>query len=187
MKWENIEPDFQTTPFSEFANKVAPLTTLKIWSRLNQSNSVAVGNRVLTQIHKHLQKQRVEQGGLLIGRVFELDTSKNLLMNITNSVEATDFQGTSASLSMDGTVWQSATDKLAPGEFVIGWYHSHPNLGAFFSGTDRMTQRNFFDFEHSVGLCVDHIRREHAWFNGGDSQPFSDREIFIFLDDETEF
>ena len=182
MKWENVEPDFQIIPFSDFANSVAPLTTLRVWSRLSQENSVIIRSRVLAQIHEHLKRQRVEQGGLLIGKVYELDTSKHLLMNITNSVEASDFQGTSVSLSMDGSVWQSATENLESGEFVIGWYHSHPNLGAFFSGTDRMTQRNFFDFEHSVGLCVDHIRAEYAWFNGGDSQPFGDRQVFIFED-----
>ncbi len=42
---------------------------------------------------------------------------------------------------------------------VVGWYHSHPNLGAFFSGTDRATQRAFFNRPYSVGLVVDPVRR----------------------------
>jgi proteasome lid subunit RPN8/RPN11 len=52
---------------------------------------------------------------------------------------------------------------------VVGWYHSHPNLGVFFSGTDRKTQRDFFNQSHSLGLVVDPIRLQEKWFIGPDS------------------
>ncbi|MCG3201208.1 MAG: hypothetical protein NFCOHLIN_01074 [Gammaproteobacteria bacterium] len=53
---------------------------------------------------------------------------------------------------------------------VVGWFHSHPNLGAFFSGTDRSTQRKFFGHEYSLGYVIDPIRDEHAYFLGADSE-----------------
>ena len=54
---------------------------------------------------------------------------------------------------------------------VVGWYHSHPDLGVSFSGTDRATQRVFFNRTYSVGLVVDPVRGEEAWFIGPDSVP----------------
>ncbi|GGA51374.1 hypothetical protein GCM10010981_45960 [Dyella nitratireducens] len=52
---------------------------------------------------------------------------------------------------------------------VVGWFHSHPNLGAFFSGTDRKTQRDFFFHPYSTGYVVDPVRDEHAFFLGAES------------------
>ena len=52
---------------------------------------------------------------------------------------------------------------------VIGWYHSHPDLGAFFSATDRHTQSAFFPHPYSLGWVLDPIRNEQAWFIGASS------------------
>jgi proteasome lid subunit RPN8/RPN11 len=46
----------------------------------------------------------------------------------------------------------------------LGWYHSHPNLGAFFSSTDRYTQKHFFNNDYSLGLVIDPIRNEEKYF-----------------------
>jgi proteasome lid subunit RPN8/RPN11 len=70
---------------------------------------------------------------------------------------------------MAADVWNAAREQGAEGQYVIGWYHSHPNLGAFFSGTDRHTQRSFFNHRHSVGLVVDPIRNERKFFMGPES------------------
>jgi proteasome lid subunit RPN8/RPN11 len=67
---------------------------------------------------------------------------------------------------MNTEVWDKARQMLSQSMQVVGWYHSHPNLGAFFSGTDRTTQRGFFGHPYSVGLVVDPVRNEKAWFLG---------------------
>ena len=46
-------------------------------------------------------------------------------------------------------------DQCAPGTRIVGWYHTHPGLGVFFSGQDRFIQRNFFAGEGQVGLVYD--------------------------------
>ena len=53
---------------------------------------------------------------------------------------------------------------------VTGWYHSHPNLGVFFSGVDRATQRAFFNQPYALGLVIDPIRNEEMVFYGGTSE-----------------
>jgi len=45
-------------------------------------------------------------------------------------------------------------------------------LGAFFSGTDRSTQRAFFSHPYSVGWVIDPQRNDEKVFVGGDSEEY---------------
>jgi len=45
------------------------------------------------------------------------------------------------------------------------------------TGTDRRTQRAFFAQPWQVGLCVDPVRHEDAWFRGAESMPDGTRVI----------
>jgi hypothetical protein len=69
---------------------------------------------------------------------------------------------------MGTEVWNRASLLLQNGLMVVGWYHSHPNLGVFFSGTDRATQSAFFT-SLRLGLVIDPIRKDEVFF-GGTSQ-----------------
>merc|ERR1719346_447357 len=44
-------------------------------------------------------------------------------------------------------------------EMVVGWYHSHPGFGCWFSGTDINTQQSFEQLNpRAVGVVVDPIQ-----------------------------
>lgn len=44
-------------------------------------------------------------------------------------------------------------------EVVVGWYHSHPGFGCWFSGTDVNTQQSFEQLNRrAVGVVVDPIQ-----------------------------
>merc|ERR1711957_1087257 len=44
-------------------------------------------------------------------------------------------------------------------EMVVGWYHSHPDMGCWFSGTDVNTQQSFEQLNpRAVGVVVDPIQ-----------------------------
>jgi proteasome lid subunit RPN8/RPN11 len=77
---------------------------------------------------------------------------------------------------MNSNVWERARES-AEGATIVGWYHSHPDLGVFFSGTDRKTQRAFFNQPHSIGLVIDPIRLQEKWFIGPDSVELHDVQI----------
>lgn len=47
---------------------------------------------------------------------------------------------------------------------VVGWWHSHINLGCFLSLTDIHTQEYFFPEPYQVALVVDPIREEVKFF-----------------------
>jgi proteasome lid subunit RPN8/RPN11 len=49
---------------------------------------------------------------------------------------------------------------------VVGWYHSHPGLSAFLSGTDKETQRKYFNLPHHVAVVIDpNIPEAKVWRN----------------------
>ena len=47
---------------------------------------------------------------------------------------------------------------------VIGWWHSHINIGCFLSPTDIHTQECFFPESYQIALVVDPIRGEYEFF-----------------------
>ncbi|MBK6961140.1 MAG: Mov34/MPN/PAD-1 family protein [Gammaproteobacteria bacterium] len=91
------------------------------------------------------------------------------------AVPSHEYYGTSVSLHMGPSVWESVRTEV--GLLVVGWFHSHPNLGAFFSGTDRKTQREFFYHEYSIGYVVDPVHDDHAYFIGEESSQVSREQV----------
>ncbi len=92
---------------------------------------------------------------------------------------STEFEGTGVSLRMGTSIWNEARNAQTAGQSVVGWYHSHPNLGVFFSGTDRRTQAAFFKQPYSLGFVVDPIRMEDMWFAGPDSIQLAAEQIIL--------
>lgn len=123
-------------------------------------------------VRRHLGSYPVERGGLLLGEVYadRDDPSSSRAVRVTQAVPAQDFDGTGVSLRMSSSVWEQTRRRRGPLELVVGWYHSHPGLGAFFSDTDRRTQRTFFPHAYSVGWVLDPLRGESAVFVGRRSE-----------------
>jgi proteasome lid subunit RPN8/RPN11 len=120
-----------------------------------------------------LADNRYEQGGLLLGEVFVADEPVPPAMPravlIKRPVIATEFSASAVTLRMGSSLWDRARELREPLDIVVGWYHSHPGLGAFFSNTDRRTQRAFFAQAYSVGWVVDPCEGSEAWFMGAGS------------------
>jgi len=63
---------------------------------------------------------------------------------------------------------------------IVGWYHSHPNLGVFFSDTDRATQSTFFNNLYALGLVIDPVRIDRKCFFGAASDELEKQAITIY-------
>lgn len=137
-------------------------------------------------VKAHLASASVELGGLLVGVAYarianantpDVDASNRTPcithLCILKAIPADHSEGTSVSLRMGTSVWRDAQLALGPGERIIGWYHSHPGLTAFFSDTDRQTQRAFFSHEWSVGWVIDPWLGDEAFFVGPECRPLS--------------
>ncbi len=130
---------------------------------------VQVAPGLVQAVREHLGQSPHEQGGLLLGRLFHQD-DRIVAVSVEALVPALEGIGTEISLSMPPSVWTAARQAQHESQVILGWYHSHPDIGAFFSATDRKTQSAFFNQAWSLGWVIDPIRAEQAWFVGPKSQ-----------------
>jgi proteasome lid subunit RPN8/RPN11 len=111
----------------------------------------------LKQVLAHGQRyEDMEIGGVLLGRIWRCERGR-----VTEMSEAVPAMKTEAGLghvTFSHETWEEIYNVLAtrPPELkIVGWYHSHPGFGVFFSEQDRFIQRNFFAGEGQLGIVVD--------------------------------
>jgi len=147
-----------------------PLAEAKlVEARQSDGLVIVVDAAARIEVEQHLGARHDEQGGLLVGDVFTGATGAILAVFVRTGVPATEFSSSGVSLRMETGVWTRAREALREKELIIGWYHSHPGLGAFFSHTDRRTQRAFFPHPFSIGWVRDSIYAQECWFAGAES------------------
>ena len=138
-----------------------------------KKEKVYITKIALKHLKGHLgSNTRVEQGGILFGNAYE-DPQYKIYVEIKSAVAAPSTIGTGAHLEFTSDSWQGIMDyakNTHPQENIIGWYHSHPNLGVFMSGTDMNTQRAFFHHPWCVSIVCDPVRREIGYFLGAKAE-----------------
>jgi proteasome lid subunit RPN8/RPN11 len=133
---------------------------------------VALHAAAIASASQHVGASRLERGGLLLGEAFGGDGTDRriVLVEVRAAIPSREDDATALSLRMHAGVWDTARAAMRPGERVVGWYHSHPGIGAFYSATDRRTQAGFFREPWSLAWVIDPQRNEQAWFAGPRSQ-----------------
>jgi hypothetical protein len=141
---------------------------------------VALDAAAAATARDHVDGSALERGGLLVGEPLTnlAGAAWPALVHVRAAVPGLDDDATGYSLRLHAGVWDAARSVLRPGELVVGWFHSHPGIGAFFSGTDRRTQAGFFNHPFSLGWVIDPLRGEQAWFVGPLSERLADDFVF---------
>ncbi|MEY3868370.1 MAG: hypothetical protein RLZZ338_2261 [Cyanobacteriota bacterium] len=123
----------------------------------------------LNSLKAHLASNlRVEQGGILFGNAYE-DEFLGIYVEIVAAVAAPATIGTGVHLEFTPDSWLGIMNYARhqhPQENIVGWYHSHPNIGVFMSGTDMNTQRAFFYHPWCLSIVHDPVRWEIGYFLG---------------------
>ena len=178
IKWKEQKKDLEFFPLEKLYSKISFCESIPIMLKEIQ---VWFENKCQREINSHLLSSKKELGGLLIGSVYSNnDNNFNYgLIHIKESVESTEFSSSGVSLTMSPDVWNSANKISDNKNYVIGWYHSHPNLGAFFSGTDKYTQKNFFPNTYNLGLVIDPFNNEQKIYISKDSREIQKENISI--------
>ena len=171
MRWVEETPRLPLQPLDALASRAPALAEIAGQTAAALGLQIAITAHAHAATLRHLAGHPEECGGLLLGEVFADgdDPARSRAVLVTQAVPAEEFASTAISLRMSSDVWERARGRLGPLELVVGWYHSHPGLGAFFSATDRSTQRAFFPHAYSVGWVVDPSSSESAWFVGRDA------------------
>lgn len=174
ISWQDTTGDVRPGHLRELSARMAlgDAVVLAYWAR--PCFRVFLDREAQERVYSHVTTSRDELGGLLIGRVFEdsppFERGGATVVAVLETIASEEFSSSSVSLRMEARLWDRVHKHLSRDLMVVGWYHSHPNLGAFFSGTDRRTQSAFFRHSYSVGWVVDPIRKEEKWFQGPESQ-----------------
>jgi proteasome lid subunit RPN8/RPN11 len=170
ITWNNLSSDIEYQGITEYLSKLPVVDVIKIICKLDFLPLIIIDNEILCCINNHIITSNNELGGLLIGKVYvnPINKTPNIIV-ITDIIISNDYNSTSVSLIIDSNIWNNARTQIDNGFLVVGWYHSHPHLGAFFSGTDRKTQKNNFNQVYNVGYVVDPYKMESKWFIGADS------------------
>jgi proteasome lid subunit RPN8/RPN11 len=173
MRWVEESPRLPLQPLDALAGREPALAGIASGPAAAPGLQIGITAHAHAAALQHLAGHPEECGGLLLGEVFADgdDPARSRAVLVTQAVAAEEFASTGISLRMSSDVWERARRRLDPLELVVGWYHSHPGLGAFFSATDRRTQRAFFPHAYSVGWVVDPSRNDSAWFVGRDATP----------------
>jgi len=149
-------------------------------ARRDDSPIVALERGVVEATRAWLGASRLERGGLLVGEpLARADHDERIaLVHVRAMVPGLEDDATALSLRLATSVWDAARAEMREGELVVGWVHSHPGIGAFFSATDRRTQAGFFTQPFSLGWVIDPQRGEQAWFFGPASLALSPDAVF---------
>ena len=120
----------------------------------------------LKQMLAHAQRHRQrEVGGVVLGRI-----CRSRLGLVTVMAEALPAVRTDADwghVTFSHESWEEIytyVDSLAQRLQIVGWYHSHPGFGVFFSHHDSFIQQNFFSSPGQCGVVIDPVNKALACF-----------------------
>ena len=175
MQWQDQSETLALPAYDSLLTSLAPTDRARLQAIDNELPRVVIAAACLAAMHDDVALSPDERGGLLIGRAY----ADPQVVVAEQSVAARAFNSTGVSLRMESEIWEQARPLLKDGLMVVGWYHSHPNLGAFFSDTDRTTQRHFFRNAFSLGLVIDPVRNELSAYVGPDSTHIPEANVIV--------
>lgn len=96
-----------------------------------------------------------EVGGVLIGH---LPIKKRGSTLVTDLIPALDTDASRTHVTFTHDTWQKIHESLDAREddaHIVGWYHTHPGFGPFYSAQDTFIHEQFFAHPAHLGLVVD--------------------------------
>lgn len=128
--------------------------------------SVVITQLALAQLESHCYGVLdSELGGVLLGRVERRETSNTILIKAVLPVKTDDYGPVHFTFSADSwAILHEERGQLYPNMDIVGWYHTHPGLGVFYSPDDVVVHSAAFVLPWHVGLVIDPVIREGCWF-----------------------
>lgn len=109
--------------------------------------------------------------GVLVGNVYFCPKAEKTYTIVEAAIPASLATSTKTRVIFEHEAWApvlEAKEKQFPERRIVGWYHTHPSFGAFFSTDDQFWHRLAFPNFWQVALVYDPISK-HACFFGWNS------------------
>lgn len=128
---------------------------------------IVIGQEALRQIERHCNSNtNVEVGGLLLGYAYL--HGREVYVEIQAALPATTEDQGPVHFTFTGDAWSRLhrdKQRQYPELEIVGWFHTHPNLGVFFSEDDAVVHAAAFTQPWHVALVVDPVRRQASFFS----------------------
>ncbi len=124
---------------------------------------------------RHTVRNGVEQQGILVGQVYQSPTG---YVGMVEDVLLSGAVGNSVYIESSHSEWAEMDRQLdemnrhrAQPLVKVGWWHTHPNMNVFMSGTDRATQDLYFYRDWQFAVVLNPQAEKWAAFIGGEAKP----------------
>ncbi len=132
------------------------------------ADQVVVSHRqqAISQIRAYsITNLRAELGGVLLGHAYR--DGEQLLVEVIAALPARNDDHGPIHFTFTADAWsQIHHDRTAqyPNLEIVGWFHTHPGLGVFYSSDDVVVHTAAFTLPWHVGLVVDPLGNEASYF-----------------------
>ena len=124
---------------------------------------------------KSTKRNVIEQQGILLGTVYQTSTGFSAIVEAVLLSDAIGNQVYVESAHSDWSRMNSQMDELNQTRkrklVKIGWWHTHPNMGIFMSGTDKATQSNYFYKDWQFAVVLNPQDKKWGAFVGENAEP----------------
>ncbi len=133
--------------------------------------------QALSQIRAHsISNLRSELGGVLLGHAYR--DGEQLLVEVIAALPARNDDHGPIHFTFTADAWSQIHHERAqkyPELEIVGWFHTHPGLGVFYSSDDVVVHSAAFTLPWHVGLVVDPLGNEACYFGwqGGELAPIT--------------
>jgi len=128
---------------------------------------VYVERTVIEQIKKYgAVNRQCEVCGVLLGNLC-LTPDNEWIVVVDRIVLGKHAEHSQGSVTFTELTWKyidEKMDKYYPHKTIVGWFHTHPSFGIFFSQDDLLVHRMGFRNEWQVAYVYDPVRNEDGWF-----------------------
>jgi proteasome lid subunit RPN8/RPN11 len=121
---------------------------------------------------------RREQAGILCGQA-HVDAVGQHYVNIRLAVPV-DTLNDASHFRFHQESWEAVWSRGEEPANIVGWYHTHPGMGVFLSGTDLRTQKLYFSSPWQVAVVLDPVSRQAGFFRGAAGVQVLSDEVFRY-------
>lgn len=129
--------------------------------------TIFLSQLALKQVATHSQSDvHREVGGALLGHAYHYDGG--LYVDVRAAIPAVTADHGPMHFTFTADAWsqlhKDRTQRYPDLDFV-GWFHTHPDLGVFYSSDDVVVHSAAFTMPWHIGMVVDPLRRESSFFS----------------------
>jgi proteasome lid subunit RPN8/RPN11 len=149
---------------------------------------IVVTQAALHQIMTHsLSDTERELGGALLGQAYR--HGERLYVEIKAALPAVSRDHGPVHFTFSADSWtalQRAQAEQYPQLDIVGWFHTHPDLGVFYSSDDVVVHSAAFTLPWHVGLVLDPVRHEGCFFGWHEGELSALPGFYELLDEVAE-